>query len=757
LNPGTREAYARSFRDFEDRLNFWHVQMGGLRLMKPEAKGRFAQDIHLALSLLSDRLLRFGALVFSEPISDSDLSGFHLRSRLLPPREETPPAPPRPKPEHPADSRILPALVNHDVGFGRELSLRIHQHAPLKAVVGWFDAQRHHFESGVNGQDFLNATVVMPVGGGKTRLMVAALASAIERGLFQASRGDKFVLLNHTDQIHRQNLGVLELLKPHFKNAFRRELRITEYKAKTKDPSGDVVVASLPTINNDERLAAFKAAMRKALSAEGRIAVACVDEVHHVELGAGAGRESWRRALEALREISPSFYRLGFTATPTRKEPHVLYRVSERALMRAGVTPRTYLVRVPGIDLQQLKVSQATGDFQERELASALLGHPERNAKLYEALEAKGLRAQGAAPSGKHRLEPVLGFAADLAHAAMMMEDYRKFFRKDVLTLGKDKGKISRKEWIDALTLFREGRVDAIAAVISGGTRNRDEILKAVERGEVEAVFTVDALVEGADLHMFRHQLGARPTLSRIKKGQERGRINRRGLQEVGPRGELLEDPPRILFDVVDRYLRHEQYLVHYGMVMGVRFLNAPEEEFLDAMTDQRVDAVDREGGAVTRLSPEEWLSKGPNREPPETPKESPWTPMIGLLREILGSRYGDDLEEMARDLGETEEFLADLLAEKGWENNQWFFRRLATLLYQEREVFVRCWNRALGRRNEEEKRRCARVDAAEMIASLREVLGEAERGNERLSPSIHRRSRLGEVRPGDPGGTTAE
>ena len=91
-----------------------------------------------------------------------------------------------------------------------------------------------------------------------------------------------------------------------------------------------------------------------------------------------------------------------------------------------------------------------------------------------------------------------------------------------------------------------------VVALISGETRMKDQVLNAVERGEIEAVFTVDALVEGADLHMFRHQLGARPTFSRIKKGQERGRINRRGPDEVGPKGELLQDQPRILFDVID-------------------------------------------------------------------------------------------------------------------------------------------------------------------------------------------------------------
>lgn len=727
-----RGSYHREFEEIIHRLGFWSEARETLEGSADSERSRYEEDIRIGQSLLGDRLLRFAALVFSEPLPDEGRTTRGLRNRLLNRRgPKLLPRPPRERPEG------LEALINRDVGYGRALELRYHQEEGHRAIQGWLESQRDFRENGLADPRFLEATVVMPVGGGKTRLMAAAFAAAAERGVFRP--GDKLIAINHTDKIHAQNLEVLQRLKPYLSKKLGRPLRITAYKAETKDLSGDVIVISVPTLNSPEKRAFFASELRKALE-KGRIAMAAVDEVHHLSLGLSSGREMWRELLKTLREVDPSFFQIGFTATPTGREGRVIYRVREQELMQTGVTPRTYLVRVEGVDLTQLKVAAATGDFETRELVSTLLAHPKRNERLYQALEDKGVRNLAPSPSGRSRLEAVLAFGADLRHAESLMKAYENYFGggsgdvrgRKLRILGGEKGRITRKDWEEALEDYRLGRADAVIALVSGRTSIRDEVLEAVARGEVEAVFTVDALVEGADLHMFRHQLGGRPTFSRIKKGQERGRINRRAPDEVGPKGELKSDPPRILFDVIDRYHSQERSLVRYGDMMGIPHAGMASGELLDAMKGEAVGRVDREGASIRHHDPE-FLP--PERPLPEAPATgSPLDSLAAMLRDLLAARYENDVGLLALDLGESEEFVEGLLKGEGWEKSRWFFRRLATLLYQERETFVKAWDRAWGR-EEKEKRSFARIDEAKMLRGLRSVLERAEAQGERLTP----------------------
>ncbi|MCC6273415.1 MAG: DEAD/DEAH box helicase family protein, partial [Deltaproteobacteria bacterium] len=691
--------YRREVAELTRRAEFWLEQQVLLESEPSGLRERFARDIEIGQGLLLDRTLRLMALIFAEPLATDGLSGRGLREpwRISPPRsgldpERSPPAP-----------GALPALINRDVGFGRRLGLRPHQEQALNAVRGWLASQRDRVESGeAVSPDFLQATILMPVGGGKTRTMVAAFAETMRQGLFDARRGDRLLLLNHTTQIHEQNREVLARLEHYFQRTFGRSLRVSEYKAEQRDLSGDVVVVSIPTVNNEARRESFARELREALGPSGRIAMVAVDEVHHLELGRSAGRGSWTQLLETLREVSPNFFRLGFTATPTGREARVLYRLRESELMRAGVTPRTYLVKVDGVDLSQLRVSQSSGDFAATELATTLLEHPARNRRILEALEARGLRRETPGPGGSEQLEGTIFFAADLAHARMLAQAYQGHFESSatspfplrgrrILSLGLDRGRISASELQGALRAYRAGEIDAVTAVVSGQTRIRDEILRSVEAGEIEAVFTVDALVEGADLFMFRNQVGARPTFSRIKRAQERGRINRRGPGETDARGRLLQDPPRILFDVIDRYVSTERVLVRYGDAMGLRgHVALPNGELYDALSESVVAEVDRSGSHALRLEAQDRALTRLQAAPPAlADAESPWSPLVEILREILEGQYQGDLEQMAMDLGESTDFVTSLLEGRGWENNQWFLRRLSTLLYLERNQLL--------------------------------------------------------------------
>jgi len=717
-----QDRYTREFGELRRRVDFWLQELGRLENQTARIQDHHLEDIVIGQNLLMDRVLRFGATIFSEPIQ-GELSEVSLRSRLprAPKASEGDPAPsPTPTPLDPRPPRpggIFPALVSRDVGFGQELSLRFHQAEALSQVRGWVLSQEERLRSEwAIPPEFLQGTIVMPVGGGKTRLMVAAFAETIRQGLYSVERGDKFVLVNHTDQIHRQNLEQTRRLSDYFRSKFGRDLRVTEYKADNKDLSGDLVVVSVPTVNNAERRAAFAQELRVQLGSSGRLVMTAVDEVHHVELGRERGAESWLQLLETLRQVSPNFLRLGFTGTPTGREGRVLYRVKERELMRAGVIPRTYLVRVEGDDLSKIKVGHRSEDFNERELVSTLLQMPRRNPRIYRALEQCGIQAESRGPSGKARLQGVLGFAVDLAHARQMAEDYLKYFGAEneeslpnpslrgrtLRMLGADRGKIRPTELNEALAAYRRGEIDGIVTVVSGDTRVRDEILAAVERGEIETVFTVNALVEGSDLYMFRNMIGNRPTFSPYLKGQERGRISRRGPGEVSPEGRLLQDEPRLLLDLYDQHQSSERSLMQYGYRMGIRHLDARIGEIYDALQEATVEAIDRVGGGAARSTTEELVQERERPESlPQAPRESPFSPLIAILNELLETQYHRDLQALADDLGETQDYLQGLLEGRGWENNQWFMGRLATLLYQEREHLLERFQLSQGNRHE--------------------------------------------------------
>ncbi len=674
------------------RLQYW------VRSLE-EAEGQpvflatpFREDIAFGVRVLLHRVFQLTAEVFSEPAPAEAVLPDVRRLEAVSDEQEA--------------SRFPVSLKNRDAGFGNDLSLREHQQFLLGRVQGLFRKMMMESVEARAGVRHREGTIVMAQGGGKTRTMIASFAAALQTGFFDPERGDKVVILNHTAEIHSQNLKVSRLLGPYFKKRSGRDLKVTEYKAGKKDLSGDVIVVSIPTVATDEARQLFEARLREALGERGRVPLVAVDEIHHLTMGQGQTKESWREMITALRRISPDLFRIGFTATPTGREGPYIGKIRLIDLMRSGVTPRTYLRQVEGVDLSVLKVSAGSEDISVRRLVSVLLQHPERNSRLYEALEKDGLRASTPSPSGRDRLEPSLAFAADLQHAWMMARDYASFFggegkeglrgRRFAL-LGGSRGRIDPEDLEEVREAWRSGETDAILAIVSGDTSRemRDEILKGVERGEIEAVFNVDVWAEGADLYPFTHLLGARPTFSRIKKGQEMGRLNRRGPSDVGEDGRLISDRPKILFDIVDTLLSFERSLVFYANLLEADGALGAGERLFDLLNGTVVEEVDREGLPVVHRRLKEVMEekKKRRRGPASTRVEPVWAPILTRLEEVLQTAYDGDLEAMALDLAMTAADLEDFLNGKGLVNARWFLRRVATLLFQPRESLVSLYN----------------------------------------------------------------
>lgn len=696
------------------RLEYWTRSLATLNDYSGSALSSFRQDAFFGLRVLLHRVFELQALIFSDPVLEVEDDPVSLHDR------------PQAEPPH---GKILKPLRNRGIGYGPELKLREHQEFIWARVRGLLRKLVDDTAAEKNLRPLMRSgTVVMPQGGGKTRTMVACLAAAIEVGLFDAKRNDKMFILNHTDQIHAQNYKVAQLLGYYFERKFGRKIKISEYKAEEKNLFGDVVILNIPTVASEEARAQFETELAKALGSQGAVAIAAVDEIHHLESGAKRSnwKESWRGAVASLEAVSPrSFFRIGFTATPTGQEGPYIGRLRFVDLMRSGVTPRLYLYQIEGVDLNLLKVAVDSDAFDERKMRSVLLDHPKRNERIYEALEKHGLRAAAPSPSGRERLQPTLVFGFDLAHASMMARGYADYFarnvkgdlkRRKIVVIGEDEGQMAREELQAALEAYREGLIDGVAAVVSKSTPPslRADILAAGQAGEIEAVFNVKLWGEGADLPWVTHQVGAKPTFSSIDKAQEMGRSNRRTDDEVSPQGELLDDRPRILFDVVDRLYSYDRHLIHYANLMG---LNGGAVgvlgQLFDVFNGAVVERVDEEGRDIVHRRLTDIVKDRKNeipRKPSESrPEAASNLPSLVLkLRTILEVYYEGNVDALASDLGVQPEKAQDLVDGKGWIEERWFLRRMATLLYQGRDAFVDVFNQQRG------------VDSAVMAADLK-------------------------------------
>lgn len=693
MSAASLDAFRRESQVIAERIEYWERALQEQMQAMSQERSQFQEDILFGEQLLMQQL--------------ASLTARALTPALMPSPAVVPRRLHRRWAKHPfvggahgKRGKRLPGLMNYDVGYGQRLSLRPHQIFVHQRIRGAFKALAQRLQNRTSvAKEALHGTVVMPVGGGKTRNMVAAFAAALEDGLWKPEAGEIGVVLNHLERIHRQNREMVRGLGTSFRRRLGRTLKITEYKGEQRNVSGDIVVISIPTVSTPEARRAIVENLQKSFAGQGRVAIIAVDEAHHIELGRKKTKGSWRELIAALKSISPHAFELRFTATPTGREGPYLAWIREETLMKAGVTPRTYLVKVDGVNLNQLKISRDAEDFAVKELSSVLLQHPERNERLFAQLETHGLRQTTSSPSGRARLMGSIGFAADLRHATMMADDYVRYFGtsggegdlrgRKIVCLGRSRGEITADEWRGAQEAYRRGEVDAVVAVVSGTTseRLRDEILKASEQGEVETVFNVDVWREGADLYMFTHLLGGRPTFSPYVKGQERGRLNRRGPHDVSRRGWLRNDLPKIIFDVIDRYERFDRHLIRYGDCMGIiGHASLETGKLLGILEGGVVAGIDRDGKDLVHAAPGAFELPP---KPPARPAATSLSPAVEKLWEVFEKKYDKDAQRLALDLGIPVIAVEGLLEGRGWINARWFLRRLATLLYEDRALFT--------------------------------------------------------------------
>jgi superfamily II DNA or RNA helicase/HKD family nuclease len=215
--------------------------------------------------------------------------------------------------------------------------------------------------------------------------------------------------------------------------------------------------------------------------------VVIVDEFHHAEA------ETYKRLLNRLR---PRVL-IGLTATPERADDRsILHWFDDRiacevrlwqALEQGLLSPFHYFGTFDGSDLRRLPFRK--GQYAVAELEATYLGDRERATRILQAVE------QYVPDPARMR---ALGFCVSVAHAQFMAER------------------------------FQSAGLSAIALHANSAAAERKSAVGRLERGTLQAIFTVDLFNEGIDIPSVDTVLLLRPTESSTIFLQQLGRGLRR-------------------------------------------------------------------------------------------------------------------------------------------------------------------------------------------------------------------------------------
>ena len=341
---------------------------------------------------------------------------------------------------------------------------------PLPSVPDPHEVQREALDALERTRDVghRRALTILATGLGKTWLA----AFDVEQLGNALGRPPRMLFLAHRRELLRQAARVFRTLA----RARGLVARISWCIAATDDVSGDWVFASVAKLSRRERLQRLD---------PGAFDYVVVDEVHH------ATASSYRRILDHLDPV----FTLGLTATPERAdEADLLGLFDDNLVFRADLGR--------GIEVGRLVPFHYFGVKDEVDYTNI----PWRNRRfdpeaLMAAVQTERRMAKAWEAWQQHPGSRTLVFCASVAHA-----NYSR-------------------DWLRA----RGVRVDALHT--GEGADDREAALDRLQRGELDAVCSVDVLNEGVDVPSVDRVLMLRPTESPVVYLQQIGR----GLRRAGP------------------------------------------------------------------------------------------------------------------------------------------------------------------------------------------------------------------------------
>jgi superfamily II DNA or RNA helicase/HKD family nuclease len=256
-----------------------------------------------------------------------------------------------------------------------------------------------------------------------------------------------------------------------------------------RDPAfGERFVGSERPVHGDHVFASIQSLHRHADAIDPAAwDVVIVDEFHHAEA------ETYRRLLNRL---APRVL-IGLTATPERADDRsILHWFDDRiacevrlwqALEQGLLSPFHYFGTFDGSDLSGLSFRR--GQYAVAELEATYLGDHERATRVLQAVETY------VPDPGRMR---ALGFCVSVVHAQFMAKR------------------------------FESAGISAIALHANSPAADRKSAVGRLERGDLQAIFTVDLFNEGIDIPTVDTVLLLRPTESATVFLQQLGRGLRR-------------------------------------------------------------------------------------------------------------------------------------------------------------------------------------------------------------------------------------
>lgn len=286
--------------------------------------------------------------------------------------------------------------------------------------------------------------------------------------------GGRQLVLQHRDELTAQNMKKYKLMNP--------KARVVPYNADVKSWNGDAVFGMVQTLCRD-----------RALSSIPPLDLLIIDEAHH------AVAPSYRKIVDAVRDRNPDCRIFGVTATPARGDGkglrHIFSnccdQISLHSLIALGflVRPRTFVCTLDGTEDRLASLRRtASGEFDMNE-AEAVLDLEVHNAAVVR--EWRKLAAD----------RKTIVFASTVAHAEHVAEAFRA-------------------EGVNALAL-------------SGDTpaRDRADILRRFDGGDIQVLVNVAVLTEGYDSQPVSCVILLRPCSFKSTMLQMIGR----GLRTVDP------------------------------------------------------------------------------------------------------------------------------------------------------------------------------------------------------------------------------
>ncbi|MCB9891592.1 MAG: DEAD/DEAH box helicase family protein [Planctomycetes bacterium] len=278
---------------------------------------------------------------------------------------------------------------------------------------------------------------------------------------FDSCKFQRVLFVAHREEILDQAIKTFRRI--------RSDASIGRFTGSEKTPDTDILFASVQTLARTQHLDTF---------ATNHFDYVIVDEFHH------AAAATYRALID---HFEPRFL-LGLTATPERTDGadllslcghNLVYRRDLGDGIREGLLSPFHYLGVPD-DVDYAQIPWRSSHFDEEALTQALATHA-RAANALENFERYGG-------------EKALGFCSSRRHADFMANWFNEHGKR-------------------------------AAAVHAGATSApRTLTMQALERGELDIVFSVDMFNEGVDVPTIDTVLMLRPTESRILWLQQLGR-----------------------------------------------------------------------------------------------------------------------------------------------------------------------------------------------------------------------------------------